>query len=70
MLVTSAQRYLWAPSEVFLFSVRCDAKHEHPPEAKIQAVQLNQVDADDFASSSPKQTRHTSNVNNLILNNS
>ncbi len=43
MLVMSAQHVSLAPSEVFLFSVRCDAKQEHPLEAKIQAVQLNQV---------------------------
>ncbi len=28
--------------------VRCNAKQEHPLEAKIQAVQLNQVYADDL----------------------
>ena len=43
MLVTSAQHVSLAPSEVFLFSVRYDAKQEHPLEAKKQAVQLNQA---------------------------
>ncbi len=41
VLVTSAQHVSLAPSEVFLFSVRGDAKQEHPPiEAKIQAVHV------------------------------
>ena len=31
MLVTSAQHVSLAPSEVFLFSVRVDAKQEHTP---------------------------------------
>ncbi len=35
------------PGEVFLFSVRCDAKQEHPLEAKIQAVNSTRY-ADDL----------------------
>ena len=33
MLVTSAQHVSLAPSEVFLFSVRCDVKQENFPRA-------------------------------------